>query len=292
MNEGMILVADSGATKTDWCFVKGEALTGRKQTSGINPFHLSEEDMLSVLEKELVPELPASPESFSAIYFYGAGCIPQQGIRVYKVLSQVFRSAEIAVESDLTGAARALFGNRKGVACILGTGSNSGLYDGWKITSNVPPLGYVLGDEGSGAYLGKRFVGNCLKGIFPDDLCSDLLESLNLTMPQLLDRVYRRPQANRFLASVAPIIYRHKERPEVKVFLSDCFGQFFLRNVLQYEHFSPEAEGERLLVSFVGSVAWFFQGEIEESARSFGLQIGRFLKEPLPDLVKYHLSGF
>lgn len=288
----MILIADSGATKTDWCLGETQASARVTRTTGINPFHQSEEEILSVLSQELMPTISASADAFSAVYFYGSGCTPEQSVRVRGILGNMFRNARITVESDLTGAARALCGSEKGIACILGTGSNSGLYDGKRIVSNVPPLGYILGDEGSGAYIGKRFVGDCLKGLLPDDLRQALLDGLGLSMPQLIDRVYRQPQVNRFLASVTPIIYRYKERPEVKALLTDCFGEFFRRNVWPYRNLLSAEDGTCLLppVSFVGSVAWYFRKEVEESARSCGLQVGRFLKEPLGDLAGYHFS--
>ena len=284
----MILIADSGATKTGWCVGTDLESVRTIRTGGINPFHQSESEISAVLNNELIPELCVAPESVSFVYFYGAGCTLEKSIVVREILQKVFRMAEVTVESDLTGAARALCGDKPGVACILGTGSNSGLYNGSVITCNVSPLGYILGDEGSGAYLGKRFVADCLKGLLPESLRVGLLEHLEMTIPQVIDRVYRQPQANRFLASVSPYIYRCKDDvPEVKDFLIDCFAQFFRRNILQY----PKIFGQSPLpaVSFVGSVAWYFREEISYSASLLGVRTGRFLKEPLPELVNYHL---
>ncbi len=285
----MILIADSGATKTDWCVGADLKSVRTIRTGGINPFHQSESEISAVLSNELIPDLCVDPESVSFVYFYGAGCTPEKSVTVRNILLRVFRKAEVSVESDLTGAARALCGDKPGVACILGTGSNSGLYDGSAISCNVSPLGYILGDEGSGAYLGKRFVADCLKGILPESLRIGLLEYLEMTAPQVIDRIYRQPQANRFLASVSPYIYKCKENPAVRDFLMDCFTQFFRRNILQY----PKVFGQSPLpaVSFVGSVAWYFQEEISCSASLLGLQTGRFLKEPLPELIKYHLRA-
>lgn len=284
----MRLIADSGATKTDWCVGENLHVLHMVRTGGINPFHQSEVEIKAVLDNELIPGLCIDPESVSYVCFYGAGCTPEKSVKVRRVLESVFLRATITVESDLTGAARALFGDNPGVACIMGTGSNSGLYDGNRIIHNVSPLGYILGDEGSGAYLGKRFVADCLKGVLPDELCTGLLDYLGMTGSQVIDRVYRQSQANRFLASVAPYIYGCRERPEVKTLLSDCFEQFFRRNVLQYQ--KTLGESPFPLVSFVGSVAWYFQEEISRVVYSLGLHTGRFLKAPLPELMKYHIE--
>lgn len=288
----MILIADSGATKTDWCYGADEPSCRTIRTAGINPFHQSEEEIRAIISTELIPGMSLAPESFSAVFFYGAGCTPEKAKTVSRVLAGMFPHADVSVESDLTGAARALFGHEEGVACILGTGSNSGLYDGDRIIRNTPPLGYILGDEGSGAYLGKRFVGDCLKGVLPTPLKEALLSGLGMDVPELIDRVYRRPQANRFLATVSPIIYRYKEMPEVKAFLLDCFRQFFERNVLPYrKEFDGVTDNRFPRVSFVGSVGWFYQDELRESAQSLGIEIGRVIKEPLPDLKAFHFAA-
>lgn len=276
----MILIADSGSTKTDWCY--GTEITNCKivQTEGINPFHQPEEKIRSIISEELLPQLDKTFKCCTAIYFYGAGCLPPKTESIIRVLKENFPEADIFVETDLLGAARALCKNNAGIACILGTGSNSCLYDGKEIIQNIPPLGYILGDEGSGAYLGKRFIGDCLKGQLPEILQHGLQEKLNLTIPQILDKVYRQPQANRFLASLTPYIYEHKGMPQVHAFLLDCFGEFFRRNVLLYPQIYP--------VSFVGSIAWFFHEELEESARSFQIPLGIFIKNPIDELVRYH----
>lgn len=277
----MILIADSGATKTDWCIGKSDAGYRIIQTEGINPFHQSEEKVRSILESQLLPSLFPYLPDIQAVFFYGAGCTPSRSESIRKALIHYFPSLPVMVESDLLGAARALCKASSGIACILGTGSNSCLYDGKQIIQNISPLGYILGDEGSGAYLGKRFVGDCLKAQLPSSLCNGLLEELHLTVPELLDRVYSQPQANRFLAGITPYIYKNKTLPEVQLFLKDCFAEFFRRNVLTYRSTLP--------VSFVGSVAWFFQEEIKESAKAMNLTTGLFVRNPIKELINYHL---
>lgn len=277
----MILIADSGATKTDWCF--GTTLSDRQtiQTEGISPFHMDKAYIDGIILQQLIPQLPASALSdCTAIHFYGAGCLPERTEGITRTLRNLFPQATVQVNTDLLGAARALCQREPGIACILGTGSNSCLYDGTQIIDNISPLGYILGDEGSGAYLGKRFVGDCLKRQLPGFLAEGLMERYGLTLPDLLEKVYRQPQANRFLASLTPYIYEQREVPEVKEFLKDCFREFFKRNVLLYKRTWP--------VSFVGSIAWYFQQEIQESAKELQLPIGRFVKNPIDELSVYH----
>jgi N-acetylglucosamine kinase-like BadF-type ATPase len=185
----MKLIADSGATKTDWCIGKSPTDCRIIQTQGINPFHQSEEHIRMVLSEELLPQLKKE-ESITHIHFYGAGCTPEKAILLKGILLTFFPQAEISVESDLLGAARSLCGKEKGIACILGTGSNSCEYDGEKIVSNVSPLGYILGDEGSGAVLGKRLVGDCLKRQLPEAICQAFLKETRLSPAEIIDKVY------------------------------------------------------------------------------------------------------
>ncbi|WP_300727747.1 ATPase [uncultured Bacteroides sp.] len=275
----MILIADSGSTKTDWCYGSDIHQYKLIQTEGINPVHQSEETIRKIITNGLIPQLPVSGRC-TAIYFYGAGCLPTKTTGMIHLLEEYFPYANVYVESDLLGAARALCKNQPGIACILGTGSNSCLFDGKRITHNISPLGYILGDEGSGAYLGKRFIGDCLKGQLPEVLKDGLLEELKMTPSDIIDRVYRQPQANKFLASITPYIYNHKDMKPVHDFLTDCFKEFFRRNVLLYP--------KRLPVSFVGSIAWNFKEEIMEVAHDYNLQMGLFIKSPIDELARYH----
>lgn len=272
----MILIADSGSTKTDWCMGDGPII----HTSGINPFHQSLEQIHRILCDELRPQLPTNV-TFSAIYFYGAGCIPEKSPILQNALQNLFPEACIEVQSDLLGAARALCGKYSGIACILGTGSNSCFYDGKQIVSNVSPLGYILGDEGSGAVLGKRLVGDCLKKQLPPDICEAFLQTFGLTPSDIIERVYRQPQANRFLASLTPFLSAHREKPGIHQLLVSCFEDFFLRNIMQYPY-------QNKPVHFVGSIAWYFQEELKEVARRLGIQTGKIIQSPIEELRNYH----
>lgn len=275
----MILIADSGATKTDWC-VTGGSTSAIVHTTGINPFHQSKETIQRILTNELLPQL-AEEVSFCAIYFYGAGCTPEKSMILKDILADYFPESYIEVKSDLWGAARALCGKEAGIACILGTGSNSCFYDGKQIMANVSPLGYILGDEGSGAVLGKRLAGDCLKRQLPEDICQSFLETFELTPSLIIEKVYRQPQANRFLASLTPFLSTHREIPEIHQLLVSCFTDFFQRNVMQYDF-------KHHTVHFVGSIAWYFQDEVKEAATHLGISTGLFIKSPIEKLKAYH----
>lgn len=272
----MRLIADSGSTKTDWCIHH----TTIVHTQGINPFHQSDEVIQHILSDELFPQLPPQ-KTIDEIHFYGAGCTPEKSLIVKKALKELFPQAMIEVESDLLGAARALCGKEEGIACILGTGSNSCLYDGDQIISNVSPLGYILGDEGSGAVLGKRLASDCLKHQLPEPICQAFLQETKLTPANIIEKVYRQPQVNRFLASLTPFLSAHREVPQIHSLLISSFLDFFQRNVLQYKRHD-------ISVHFTGSIAWHFQEEVKEAAHSLDIQTGKFIQSPIVELQKYH----
>jgi len=276
-----ILIADSGSTKTDWILTTAENSILEVETMGINPVRDSQDAIFGIIRNELVPQLPQQYH-ISRIHFYGAGCIAPYKSNVEEVLTRTFTSTEeIQVESDLLGAARALCGNKAGIACILGTGSNSCLYDGKEIISNTSPLGYILGDEGSGAFLGKTLVGNVLKKIFRPQLQELFLNRFQLTAPIIINKVYREPMPNRFLASLVPFLSEHREDTEIHHMLIWAFRQFFTRNVIAYGH--PEME-----IKMVGSIAFYFEKEITEAAAKEGLKIGKILQKPARDLADFH----
>ena len=197
-----ILIADSGSTKTDWSLTDGQGnVVMTCKTQGINPIHMQDAEVLQILKSELI--LPESPQE---VYFYGSGVTEAMKPRMNSLLQQAFPGAKVEAEGDMIGAARALFGNKPGIACILGTGANSCLYDGTKIVMNTPPLGYILGDEGSGAVLGKLFLNGIFKGSLPSAIKKRFLKWSGLDYPGIINKVYREPLANRFLASICPFI--------------------------------------------------------------------------------------
>lgn len=277
----MILIADSGSTKTDWCLCNEGTPILAVQTQGINPYHQTEEAIELVLAEELLPQLTRLPDSLHVI-FYGAGCANDTACgRVREAMQRVLAADDITIHSDLLGAARALCGHEEGIACVLGTGSNSCLFDGKDIIANVPPLGYILGDEGSSAVLGRRLVGDCLKNQLPEAVRNEFLAEYNLTQETILEKVYRQPLANRFLASLTPFLSKHREVPEVHTLLVESFVDFFVRNVKQYRR-------PWLPIHFVGSIANAFKAELKEAAESLGMELGCILKSPMEGLVKFH----
>ena len=281
----MFLIADSGSTKTDWCLCKKGTILNNLQTQGINPYHQSEEAIEEVIREELLPQLPETTEvSKLNIIFYGSGCANETACnRVREAIQKVLRTNDITIHSDLLGAARALCGREEGIACVLGTGSNSCLYNGKEIIANIPPLGYILGDEGSSAVLGRRLVGDCLKNQLPDALRNEFLTEYGLTQEIILEKVYRQPLANRFLASLTPFLSKHREVPEIHKLLVESFTDFFVRNVKQYRR-------PWLPIHFVGSIANAFSAELKEAAESLGMELGTILQSPMEGLIKYYIE--
>ena len=277
-----VLIADSGSTKTDWILVSKENGTKEIHSTGINPVRDSRGTILSILEDELKPQIPHTP-NIREIHFYGAGCTPPFSKTVEECLLETFPQVEISVDSDLLGAARALCGHNQGIACILGTGSNSCLYDGEKIVSNVSPLGFILGDEGSGAVLGRTLVGDILKGMLGDSIREEFLQEYELTPSLIIDKVYRGTQPNRFLASLVPFIEKHRNMSGIHNLLISSFRSFLSRNIAQYGR--PD-----LPLNFVGSIAHIYEEELQESIRLEGMIMGKILQKPIAEIANFHIK--
>ena len=289
----MILIADSGSTKTDWLLVgKGGDGDGARamaplHTQGINPFHQGADVIREILRSELLPQIEEEgarthgATGVTTVRFYGSGVRPELEPVMAQLLREAFPQAtDVEAHNDLLGAARALCGHNYGIASILGTGANSCLYDGEHIVENTPPLGYILGDEGSGAVLGRRFLNALYKGVLSKELHDAFVQQTGLTMADVIDRVYRQPLANRFLASLCPFVHDHLDDEAVCGLVVDSFRDFFRRNIVPY--------GRRdLPVSFVGSVAWYFQEQLAVAAHNEGFLLGNVLKSPLIGLVSF-----
>ena len=275
------LIADSGSTKTDWCLMDREGHVTEATTQGINPFYQQDEEIVSILTGELTEKMGDAVGHIGEVVFYGAGLRPEMQERMRRLLSLAFHPGSVDAMSDLVGAARALLGHRPGIACILGTGSNSGLYDGRQIIQNTPPLGFILGDEGSGAVMGKCFLGALYKGLLPDSLLEEFTHANGLQMADVIDAVYRRPLPNRFLAQTTRFIHDHLDVDEVRSLVVEHFRAFFRRNIVQYQH--PD-----MPVCAVGSVAWYFRDPFSQAAAEEGFKVGRILQRPMPGLVEYH----
>ncbi len=276
----MILIADCGSTKTDWVLCDGETIITRIKTQGFNPTQQSSEEIYAALSTELKDSIDTTAPQ--TIYFYGAGCAYESANkRMQAALEKIFTTKEIHIHSDLLAAARALCGHEEGIACILGTGSNSCLFDGEKITENTPSLGYILGDEGSGAHLGRQLVSDCIKKQLSAPLCEKFFAQYNLTVADILERVYREPLPNRFLASFAPFLHENRTNAEIHDLLKRCFTQFFQRNTMVYRR-------SWLPIHVIGSIGVNFAQEIKETAESLGLSIGNIVESPINGLIEYH----
>jgi len=279
LHKDMILIADSGSTKTDWCVSEQGKQRQRITTQGINPFFLSENEIGEEIRSSLLPQLQT--QTFEALYFYGAGCLPEKIPMMQSVLGKYLEVKTIEVNSDMLGAARGLSGKNPGIVCILGTGSNSCFYDGEKIASNVSPLGFILGDEGSGAVLGKQLVGDLLKNQLPAGMKEKFLKEFDLTPATIIERVYRQPFPNRFLASLSPFLLRNIEEPAIRSLIFNSFRSFLTRNVMQYDY-------THYLIYFIGSIAYHYRKILEEAVLTTGMQLGSIMQQPMEGLVKYH----
>ena len=278
----MILIADSGSTKTDWCVVENGQPIQQISTKGINPFLQSEEEISNEIATSLLPQLKTN--ALDAVYFYGAGCgFPDKIAMVHRAITKHLQiKREVEVNTDMLAVAHGLCQHEAGIACIMGTGSNSCYYDGKQIVSNVSPLGFILGDEGSGAVLGKLLVGDILKNQMTPELKEKFLKQFSLTPADIIDRVYRKPFPNRFLASLSPFLAQNIDEPCIHALVLGSFKSFLKRNVMQYENFRNSK------VHFIGSVAFYYKTILAEAAQEMNIQLGTIIKSPLEGLIKYH----
>jgi N-acetylglucosamine kinase-like BadF-type ATPase len=275
----MILIVDSGSTKTDWCIVKQGEKLQRIITKGMNPYFQSEEEIENEIQAVLLPELKVT--TFDALYFYGTGCLPEKIPMMRNTLGKYLDAKTIEVNSDMLAAARGLSGKNPGIVCIMGTGSNSCFYDGEKIAANVSPLGFILGDEGSGAVLGKLLVGDILKNQLPAGLKEKFLQQFDLTPALIIERVYRQPFPNRFLASLSPFLAQNLDEPAIKIMVLNAFKAFLIRNVKQYDY-------QHHPVHFIGSIAYYYKGILEEAIQECGMQLGKVSQSPMDGLVEFY----
>ena len=274
------LIADSGATKCEWCLIAN----GKKKkllTTGISPYFLNEDQIYLLLQKQLVPKLKDAV--INEVHFYGTGLSNQNNVEMLKaVLKKTFKKAKISVETDLMAAARALCGRVKGIACILGTGSNSCFYNGRKMIKNSPGIGYILGDEGSGAYLGKKVIQHYLYQTFDEELMTSF-EKRFLTSPiEILENVYKKPMANRYLASFAIFLAENRGHYMIENIIEDGLNEFFFTHIYKYK------ESWTHPINFIGSIAYGFKDILQELCNGYELELGKVMKAPMKGLIVYH----
>lgn len=278
----MILIADSGSTKVHWCLLTASGQSSDVFTDGINPLFQTCDAMRNSISNQLLPQIASSlwAGTLTHVFFYGAGCTPEKKVFVKKALESVFKKAEVFVASDMLGAARGLLGHKAGVACILGTGSGSCYYNGEEIEWCVPSLGYILGDEGSAAVLGKRLVSDLLKNQLGEDLKEAFFKEYETSMADIIENVYRQPFPNRFLAKLSRFCADHIDDKRIHDLVYDHFVQFIRRNLKQYNATTP--------IGFVGSIAYYYRPILEEAMQAEDLPLGTILQDPIEGLKAYH----
>ena len=290
----MILIADSGSTKVHWSLVTASGQSSDVRTDGINPLFQTCDAMRNSISNQLLPQIAPLlwAGTLTHVFFYGAGCTPEKKVFVQRALEAVFKKAEVYVASDMLGAARGLLGHEAGVACILGTGSGSCYYNGEEIEWCVPSLGYILGDEGSAAVLGKRLVGDLLKNQMDgkedaqntkENLKELFFKEYGTSMADIIENVYRQPFPNRYLAKLSRFCADHLDDPRIHALVYDHFVQFIRRNLVQYHTDQP--------IGFVGSVAYYYKPVLEEAMKAEGLPMGPVLQDPIEGLKEFHKNA-
>jgi len=279
----MILIADSGSTKTEWLAVQKNTERQLISTVGLNPLFHTEESVYEALNNS---EIKLLKNKIKEVRFYGAGCIPGQPIAF---LEEVFRgyftqATHVTVGSDMLGAAHALCGTEAGIACILGTGANSCLYDGEKIIDQVPAMGFILGDEGSGAVLGKKLINKVFKRNLPEEITRKFFEAYPITLQDAQTAVYKKPLPNKYLASFTVFLKQHIEHPDIYSIVYNGFEEFIQNNLVKYANHSEYR------VHFVGSIAYHFEDVLIAALTAHNLKIGKILQRPIDDLANYFLN--
>jgi len=277
----MHLIADSGSSKTDWVVCKADKILQKLETKGFNPYYYTSDTLDKLLEQDLLPKL--KHHEVSSIFFYGSGCSTEtnQDI-IYRSLRKGFKNAKIEINHDLLGAARSLFGKQAGIAAILGTGSNSAVYNGKNITHNIPSVGYFFGDEGSGSNLGKRLIASYLKNEMPADIKKIFDSEYNYSFEYILKQIYNTDSPVKFFASLTPFILDHIKTDFLHELVYSSFHDFFEQNICKYEHY------EEMPIKFVGSIAFIFADILNEAAHDLGIKISAIRKAPMEGLIEYH----
>lgn len=276
----MILIADSGSTKTDWAIIDKENKIQEFKSEGLNPYFVSETKIAEIINETFANF--DNQDSISKIHFYGAGCNSEEKeSMIINALKLTFKSAEIKVSSDILGAARSLFKENRGIAVILGTGSNSCRCDDSEIKKNISSFGYILGDEGSGSNIGKTFITAFLNNEISNQIRTNFKKEFNLTVNEILENVYRKPNPNKFLASFTEFVSQNIEDETMQMIVSGCFYDLFARKLTKYNLNKDK-------VGFIGSVAYHFKDLLEEVAEEFEADIIKIEKSPMKGLIEYH----
>ncbi|TCK80711.1 N-acetylglucosamine kinase [Albibacterium bauzanense] len=278
----MIIIADGGSTKTNWCLIDGSGRNIYFNTEGYNPYFVSSEYIQSSLKKGLPDDLQL--DQITEVYYYGAGVHNEEKAEIIKdAFALFFEEAKIFIGHDLLAAARALLGTQSGFAAILGTGTNTCLYDGNDITLNIDSAAYILGDEGSGCYIGKKLLTDYVRGLMPVNVREEFWNTYKLTPDEVMDRVYTKPLANRFCAGFSKFVYDNNVNIEYsRNIVKTSFVDFFTNLVSKYPNYKDYS------FNCIGSVGYNFRNVLEETAEEFGMKVGKIIRSPIDDLVRFH----
>jgi glucosamine kinase len=279
----MILIADSGSTKTDWVLTDGKKRLSRHSTIGFNPYFIGADMMYDSLTVKLSPQFNIN--QVKEVYFYGAGCSNTENITIAnKALTKFFTNAKVSVGHDMLAAARALLGNKSGFAAIIGTGSNTCIYNGKEVEQNIDSLGYLLGDEGSGSYIGKKILRDFMRGYLPRTLERKFIKYYNLKDSDIFDALYNKPAPNRFLAGFCKFADHNKDHEYIIKILKSSFSDFFENLVKHYPDY------KKYTFNCVGSVGFIFKDRLIEVAGGYKMKVGKLIASPIEELVNYHLE--
>lgn len=282
----MILIADSGATKADWRFIDKDGSISSFSTAGLSPLFWTSKEMSDEINKKFTKKIKLQiANQKSQIFFYGTSCSSKERIKIVQTaLKKAFPKSKAEINHDILASARALLGSKEGIACILGTGSNSCYYDGKKITQMKGGLTYILGDEGSGAHIGLEFLKAFLNNELPEKVHKTFLKEYRLTKDKIFDAIYQKKYPNRFLASFAKSINEHIEDPFIAKLVKQCVTEFFEKTICKYENHM------NVPVGFVGSIASYFKNILMEVAKEKGVTVNKIIGNPIDELVKFHLK--
>lgn len=280
----MIIIADGGSTKTNWCLLDDSNKKIYFNTEGYNPYFVDSDYIVNSLKKGLPGDLPL--EKITEVNYYGAGVHNTEKAEIVEVAMQkVFPNAQVEIGHDLLAAARALLGDQSGFAAILGTGTNSCIYDGQNITHNIDSAAYILGDEGSGSYIGKKLLTDFIRGLMPADVAESFFNTYKLTPDEIMDNVYTKPLANRFCASFSKFVYDNNVNIQyTRKIVDDAFEAFFNNLVSKYPDY------QNYTFNCIGSVGYNFRNVLEEKATHYQMKVGKILRSPIDDLVVFHIN--
>jgi len=280
----MIIIADGGSTKTNWCMLDESNRKIYFNTEGYNPYFVDSEYIEASLKKDLPDDLPF--DKIKEVNYYGAGVHNDEKAEIVKkAIRQVFPDSKIEVGNDLLAAARALLGTDAGFAAILGTGTNSCIYDGNKIIHHIDSAAYILGDEGSGCYIGKKILTDFIRGLMPEKVADEFYKTYQLTPDEIMDKVYTQPLANRFCASFSKFAYDNNvNMAYTRKIVEDSFEDFFANLVSQYPNY------KNYTFNCIGSVGYNFRNVLESKASEYGMEVGKIIRSPIDDLVKFHIN--